>query len=215
MIPGAACHTTRHGRRRWHWAIVTAVLLLAPPLAPAARADWFIMPFVGLKFGADTDLFDPEQAIGNKKPVYGATVALVTSGLFGVEADFAYIPGFFEADRNPPLVTSSSTFTAFGNLVVSAPKRWTGYSLRPYVSGGLGIIKVQQKDVLDLVTFNRNLLGWDVGGGVIGEVNDRVGVRWDLRYFRSFNRTGEDTSISFGSERISFWRASMALLIRP
>lgn len=208
--PGAACSS----RLALHLTLVLASLLW-PFLAAPAHADWFIMPFVGLKFGADTDIVDPERAIGNKKPVIGATVALVTNGPLGVEADVGYIPGFFDADRNPPLVSSSSVATLMGNAVVSAPKRWTGYSLRPYVSGGLGVIKVQQEDVLDISTFNRNLFGWNLGGGAIGEVNDRVGVRWDLRYFRSVNRTGEDTSISFGSERISFWRASMALLIRP
>jgi hypothetical protein len=204
----------RNRSQEWCAAFVLAILAL-PPLAAPAAADWFIMPFVGLKFAADTDFVDPELAIGNKKPVIGATVALVTNGLLGAEADIGYIPGFFDADRNPPLVSSSSVFTAMGNAVVSVPKRWTGYSLRPYVSGGLGIIKVQQEDVLDVATFNKNLLGWNLGGGAIGEVSDRIGVRWDLRYFRSINRTGEDTSISFGSERLSFWRASMALLIRP
>jgi Outer membrane protein beta-barrel domain len=215
VIPGPPRHETRVGTRRWRPGIVALLLLLAPPLASAARADWFIMPFAGLKFGADTDIVDPDQAIGNKKPVYGVTVALVTNGLFGVEADVGYIPGFFEADRNPPQVSSSSVFTGMGNAVISVPKRWTGYSLRPYVSGGLGIIKVQKEDVLDVVPVNRNLVGWNVGGGAIGELNDRVGVRWDLRYFRTVQRTSEDTSISFGSERLSFWRGSIAFLIRP
>ena len=43
----------------------------------------------------------------------------------------------------------------------------------------------------DLATnrVTSNDFGWDVGGGVIGMLNDHVGLRGDVRYFRS-NKSG-------------------------
>ena len=57
--------------------------------------------------------------------------------------------------------------------------------------------------------------GWyGVGGGATGFVTDRVGVDWQLRYFRSVGGVDEQQGLSLGAEQLSFWRASMALVIR-
>ena len=57
---------------------------------------------------------------------------------------------------------------------------------------------------------------FDVGVGVVGFLTNKVGVCWDLRRFQSVGG-GDNTSnggISFGDERLSFWRATMAVAIR-
>jgi hypothetical protein len=53
----------------------------------------------------------------------------------------------------------------------------------------------------------------DVGGGVLGFITNRIGVCWEVRRFTSLSRTTEQ-GLSIGGERLSFWRASMALVIR-
>ena len=58
-----------------------------------------------------------------------------------------------------------------------------------------------------------NLKAMDLGAGVTGFLTRRVGVSWDVRYFRSIDRTHEQGS-SFTSEHLSFWRLNMALAIR-
>jgi hypothetical protein len=66
-------------------------------------------------------------------------------------------------------------------------------------------------DNLGLVS-TRNLGGFNLGGGAMGFVTKRTGVKWDLRYVRGSGSS--DTGIAFGSPRIHFWRATMALVIR-
>jgi hypothetical protein len=45
-------------------------------------------------------------------------------------------------------------------------------------------------------------------------LTNRTGVSWELRNFRGFGRDPLGEAISFGPERLSFWRATMALAIR-
>ena len=57
----------------------------------------------------------------------------------------------------------------------------------------------------------------DVGGGATGFFNERVGVSWDLRYFRSVGgeETGDPLITTDGlAKQLSFWRANMALVLR-
>ena len=58
-----------------------------------------------------------------------------------------------------------------------------------------------------------SMLGDFFGAGVTGFLTKHLGVTWDVRYFRSIDRTIE-AGQSVGSEHLSFWRASMALAIR-
>ena len=53
----------------------------------------------------------------------------------------------------------------------------------------------------------------DFGGGATGFLTDRVGLNWDVRYFRSVGGE-EGTGLTFGKEQISFWRATMGVAIR-
>ena len=45
---------------------------------------------------------------------------------------------------------------------------------------------------------------WDFGGGVMGTFNDHIGVRADLRYFRSNSASNE----------YKFWRGTGGLAIK-
>ena len=55
----------------------------------------------------------------------------------------------------------------------------------------------------------------DVGGGVNGFLSERVGLSWEARYFRSVGgKPLRGFSVDPGPEQLSFWRASMALVIR-
>jgi hypothetical protein len=55
----------------------------------------------------------------------------------------------------------------------------------------------------------------DFGGGVAGFLTERIGLGWDVRYFRTIRGgTVESGSSIDATERLSFWRANMALVIR-
>lgn len=190
-----------------------AVLLLAlAGLAPstASAADWLLTPFYGVSFGGQTSLVDPEDAAGTTKQVFGGSVSFLGSGVLGVEGDVGYIPGFFQRDK--VLVVSSRLWTVMGSVVVAAPLEWTRESLRPYLVGGVGTMRATLTDALSANPVADNLLSINVGGGLVGFVNDRTGVRFELRYFSSVGRPG--VASSFGNARLSLWRASVGVVLK-
>jgi opacity protein-like surface antigen len=194
-------------------AMLCALALMLLPRA--AAAEWQFMPWVGLKFGTESDFVDPDQALDRRKTAWGATVRLQSDGIFGIEADIGYVPGFFEADRAVANVSGSSMTTLTGNIVLATPLSLTGDSLRPYFSGGVGLIRSRADTVRNIFPeLNRNMFGFTLGGGAVGFLSERTGVRWDIRYFRSLSGE-EGDPLALGSTWISFWRANISLVIRP
>lgn len=198
---------------RRHLPFLAALLLaLVPGVAPAQPV--LIQPFAGISFGGDTNILDLDEATELRKLTWGGTVTVIGRGVFGIEGDFSFIPGFFERDTEAELVSDSQVVTLTGNVVIATPLSWTRQSLRPYFSGGGGLIRTRIRDLADIFTSNRNLVGIDLGGGLIGFFSERVGVRWDVRYFKSVSDPGDTEDVAYGSASLSFWRASMALVLK-
>ena len=189
-------------------ALPLVLILLSP--APAV-AEWQVKPFLGITWGGSTTFVDFEQAMGTVNPILGVT-GLLLGDVIGFEADFGYAPGFFQSGGQN-LVQSSSVTTVTGNIVFAVPRRVSGYTLRPYFVGGVGVMRTQIDDRGDLPTVSR-LAAVDVGGGVTGFLSDRIGLNWDVRRFWSVGGKDQGRGFSFGPEQLSFWRASMALAIR-
>jgi hypothetical protein len=182
-------------------------------LAPAtARADWLITPFIGSSFGGTTNFVDLEQGAGETKFTWGGSAALLSDGVFGVEGDFGYAPHFFERDTPAVLVTSSRVMTITGSVIAALPLTVTRESLRPYVSGGLGLMHARLEDVLGVFPVNSRLLALSVGGGAIGFLTPRTGLRFEIRQFK--NLTGEQVSGSLEAARLRFWRATVGVTFR-
>lgn len=190
----------------------TIALTLLLATTSSASAKWQIKPFVGVTFGGDTTFVDLEQASGHPNVALGVS-GMLLGDVFGIEADFGHAPGFFQRG-NQHLVLDSSATTLTGNIVVALPRRLAEYALRPYFVGGAGVMAVRVDDALNVLNISRSLQAMDLGGGVTGFLTQRVGVSWDVRYFRSIDRTFE-SGLSFGGEQLSFWRANMAVAIRP
>jgi hypothetical protein len=189
--------------------IVVLTLLLTQ--AQRASAEWQIKPFVGVTFGGGTTFVDLEDAAGRPNLAIGVSGVLL-GDVFGIEADFGHMPGFFERSGQR-LVLDTSATTLTGNLVVAMPRHLVEYTLRPYFVGGAGVMAVHIDDALGNPFISRSLQAMDLGGGVTGFLTHRIGVSWDVRYFRSIDRTFE-SGLSIGSEQLSFWRANMAVAIR-
>jgi len=191
-----------------------AALLLAVIPGPVSAQPVLIQPFVGISFGGDTNILDLDEATELPKITWGGTVTVVGRGVLGVEGDFSFIPSFFERDTDAELVADSSVVTLMGNVVLALPLSVTGQSLRPYFSGGGGLMRTRIKDLADIFSSERNLVGINLGGGAIGFFSERVGVRWDVRYFKSVSEPGDTEDVLFGSANLSFWRANMAIVIK-
>ena len=195
------------------------LLLFAVP----ARADWQFAPFVGFTFGGDTTLVDPESAAGNRHWTFGGTATLIGKGPIAVEGLFAYTPGFFESNeppRNPipppgtepALVTSSRVYALMGNVVLTTPAHLSENSLRPYLSGGVGLLHVSQTNLGNAFPISSNLFGFNVGGGAVGFITNRTGLRFDLRYYSTLRR--DEQGFAFGHVRLSYWNAGVGVVLR-
>ena len=190
-------------------SLLTLVLLLAAPTV--ARAEIFAAPFMGLKFGGGTSIFDIEFAAGAKKFTMGAAVMQIDRGILGYEASFAYVPGYFER-TNDLWATGSFAIDLTGSVLLSLPPDVTAGGLRPYFALGAGLTHVQAADKLHLFQVRRTVPVANLGGGAIGLFTNNVGVRFDYRYVRSL--LTDDGSLANVGRRISYSRLTVGLLLR-
>ena len=199
-------------RGRLRDAAIAAALLFIY-VRRAGAAEWQFKPFVAGTYGGETTFLFVRQTLpaDNYAHVAFGANAQFLGEVLGVEADFGHTPRFFQGIE-AQFVTDSGVTTVTGNVVVAMPKRLAQYTLRPYVVGGAGLMHIRYDLVGGLQTLS-NLQAMDLGAGVTGFLTRRVGVNWDVRYFRSIDRTRE-VGQSIGSEHLTFWRASMALAIR-
>ena len=191
-----------------------AVALLLCISAPAAevRADWLITPFLGTSLAGETTFLVLEAGAGSRMTL-GASVALLSAGILGVEADVAHTPKFFEGDDPLGLVLSSRVTTVSGNVLLAAPLALTRESLRPYLVGGLGLLQARLRHAAGVFPLNEDRLGLSVGAGAIGFVTDLTGLRFDVRHIKAIS--GADGRLArAGVSRLSFWRATAGLTIR-
>ncbi len=98
-------------------------------------------------------------------------------------------------------------------MVVTTPRRWTEYSLRPFVSAGLGAMRLSVVDTGGLVIVRSNTAGFNVGGGAVGFFSKRTGVRFDLRYFRRLGRANQDFNAA-DNPQLSYLALSAGVVFR-
>jgi hypothetical protein len=148
--------------------------------ARPAHADIFLAPWIGGNGGAPAGagLFDVGAAIG------------VTAGsLLDFDFDLGYSPDYYGSR------VSSSLVSAIGDVTVGIPiGHRDRLQLRPYVTGGLGVVLSRNDDI-----------GAAFGGGVTVFTNNHLGVRADVRSIQGLHDS---------SGRVSFWRTSIGVVIR-
>jgi opacity protein-like surface antigen len=186
--------------------LAALVMVLSPV---AAHADWLVTPNLGTTFGADTH--------GRKHLIFSGMIGRIDTDAFGWEADVSYAPKFFEGDSKRPFDftgNSSNVLTVMANALIGVPIG----GFRPYVTGGVGLMQIRV--VSDRGTFktsNREF-GFNLGAGAMAFVSNRVGLRGDVRYFRSFEdrvpswTRGIDFDIAPGN--FDYWRATFGLTFR-
>jgi hypothetical protein len=187
------------------------VVLLAA--AAPASADWHFTPFAGISFKGSTTIVDFDDAAGRVHGNYGIAVNRVGAGPLAIEGLVTYVPGFLDRS-DVHIVTSARTFAVMGNVVVATPRKWNEYGLRPFVSGGVGLLHASSRDFLRVFSIRRNVLGYDIGGGAVGFVSNSTGYRFDVRYFSNLRPTDASGESVFSREHLSFWTASVGFVIR-
>jgi len=198
-------------------AAFAALALVATP--GRASADWLFTPFVGANFGGkanfgDFNDFDDEF---ERRVNFGASLGWMGNGIVGAEVDFGWSPNFFEdttGDSNFAFGDSNVT-TLMGNLIVGAPiGGQSGPGLRPYASGGLGLIRSRVDGAGLFNDLTTSELGVNVGAGVHGFFSDNIGIRGDVRYFRSLEDNEPDDEFDLALSDFDFWRATVGVTFR-
>jgi opacity protein-like surface antigen len=202
--------------------LASFLAIVVSAAAPAkASADWLFTPFIGLNWGASVTFNDEFGDIDDefeKRGTYGASLAWMGAGIAGFEIDFGYTPNFFELTEGDGDFDygDNNLTTLMANLTLGAPiGGQSGIGLRPYASGGVGIIRTRVDNPGDLFEVNSNNWGFNAGAGVAGFFSDNVGIRGDVRYFRAFDDIeddDDDLDITLGDLR--FWRGTVGVTFR-
>jgi opacity protein-like surface antigen len=86
---------------------------------------------------------------------------------------------------------------------------------RPYALVGLGVIRSKVDTFGEALSREESQLAWDFGGGAMFFFGSHVGLRAELRYFRSFGDLEFDFIDLFERRgKVDFARASTGLILR-
>lgn len=189
---------------------LTAIVWTAAP----AQAQWVVTPFLGINLAGDAEF---------RRGGPGVSVAYF-DGLLGFEFDVERYNHFYKDKNVTDLVDNNcgvgpasmscvdlntDAIGYMGNLVMpirlTRAKNW-----RPYASAGLGLIHSWLTDPSNtVVDTNQNNLAFNFGGGVMYSLNNRVGLRGDVRYIRAL--VDEDRREGFYFNDYGFLRATVGV----
>ena len=197
--------------------VTSSLMLIACTAAPAkASADWLFTPFIGGTFGGSADFGGEGQDFRtefDQRLSYGASLAAMGGGVFGFELDFGYSPNFFRpADDSTDInfVGDSNMTTLTANLIVGAPLG----GVRPYVVGGFGLMRGSVDNAGQFFDKpSSNDFGYDVGGGLMIFPAENIGIRGDIRYFRSLQKA-DLLDLDFNPGQLRFWRGTVGVTFK-
>ena len=192
--------------------VAALVLLGLSALAGDARADGYVSPFAGVVFGGDAGGTFNQAAQDRNRGTFGVDVGGMSGGVLGVELDVGYTKNFFGTGGG---FSDNSILTVMPTAIIGIPiGGQRGAGLRPYATAGLGLIR-RNLDFLGQSVFDGNKLAYGVGFGAMGFFATRVGIKGDIRYFRSVQVDEIGIGIpNFQKGNFAFSRASVGVVFR-
>lgn len=193
---------------RWRLArmlVCVAALALAPG---QARADGWLTGFYGVTYN---DLLPDDR----KPKTWGVGFGSMGQGVIGFETELSFSPDFF-GESEDRLVGDNSVFTWMNNMMIGVPIGGQGgFGVRPFLTGGIGLIRQRVESVGDLIDFSNNGFAYDFGAGVMVFFGKNFGVRADYRYYQNFE-ANDLLDVVFGDEAdaFEFTRVSGAVVLR-
>jgi len=198
----------------------------APVATPQAvnvgeiRSHWTASGFAGTNFRATGDA----RITDNRNPNFGGQVSYIWSGIIGAEVLADWSPKFdvttIAFEDNPHV------FTYMGNAIAAIPLGDKG-QFQPYGSGGVGAVHIVA-NVFDLTSATRGSttrssearFGTNIGGGLMAFAGN-VGIRADVRYYRTTTENNPDTTLPVGDQLtrqllsgLAFWRTNIGVAFR-
>ena len=110
----------------------------------------------------------------------------------------------------------SNAFTATGNLVLGIPfGGQQGFGVRPYSVVGAGLLKSASDFGTAIADIDESNVTWSAGGGVLVFFGTKAGIRFDVRYFRTFDDLEIlHLPIAQSPGKVDFTRGSLGLVLR-
>lgn len=182
--------------------LVLAALLMA---AQTARADGFLVPYVGHNFSGDSSCTVPGACVGALSS-WGVAFGSMRSAT-GIEQDIAWakLPGNVKGSDN-------SMFSLMSNFLVGAGNG----KVQPYGVFGFGLMWPHANILVApnvTQSFDQKAFGWDYGGGVSAYFSNGVGVRIDFRRFKSWQDVPFLGAVD-GDLKLSYWRGTIGVAFK-
>ena len=194
--------------------ILGLAILFSSVLPAHAAADWLVSPYIGARFAAQVTSVLGVEGATRTKSMFGTSFGWLSNGVFGAEADVAFVPGFFSRFGT---ISNSRVTTVMGNVIVALPMAKTQYGLRPYATAGAGYMRgraASGEGTFEFEALGPDVFAMNLGGGAIGPLTDRTSARFDLRYFTNLGGDA-DVATSPGTDfELSFWRVTAGLSFR-
>jgi opacity protein-like surface antigen len=194
-------------RRALKAFVFTASVTLAVAAIPApAHAEGYVTPWVGNNWGSN---------VSSGRAAFGFNAGSMSDGILGGEVNFGYSPSFFGTQND---FGHNTVIDFMGNIIIGVPMGGRRVAaVKPFFTGGIGLLRTQiDGGTLARVSSSNNQLGWNAGGGVMGYLNEHVGLRGDIRYLRGFENlaTGNTLIDLDGNNQLRFWRLSGGVVLR-
>ena len=189
---------------------MAATLLVIATTPAFAHADVLLVPWFGINFAGDAGKTFSEGR-ESKQQTFGVSAGFFGGGVVGLEADFGYSPDFFgKTDAG-----GSSVTTIVGNLVLAIPfGGQKGFGIRPYFLAGAGVLRSTADFGAVFDEGSDSSVAWNTGGGVLMFFGNNYGVRFDIRYFKTFDDVDTGEGVVDGPGKIDFSRATLGFVFR-
>jgi hypothetical protein len=184
-----------------------AFAVLICTFAPStARADFLVEPFFAWTRNKDT-----ARWISG-----GGAAAEYAIGWLLVGGELGYAGGFFDPEDDVrDLIASSHVLTIAGTAGITMPARRDADRFFPYFTVGFGLMRQDARDRQGFIDVTRNDPALNFGGGIRVLFSEFLGVRADVRQFRSLRDPFESPDpLVADLERVNFWRLSVGAVIR-
>lgn len=172
---------------------IAGILAAAGAEAQSALYTGMLTPHLGTSAGGD---------VRGGAVTPGASIAVVDSNGIGAELDLGHSRGV-DGDR-----FSESAITSF---MVNAVGLWPRPAIRPFVVAGVGLLRVRAALADRGLETSQTDWGMSAGAGAVYMVNEMVGVRGDVRYFRYFQRHPDLPLLDNGF--FDYWRTSVGVTL--
>jgi hypothetical protein len=190
-----------HGREIVVVRLRLALTIVGVLTASAASAQkplytGMVTPHLGVAAGGDVE---------GRSLTPGVSMTVLDTNGLGAELDVGHTRQIDESRFSESAITS---------VTVNVIGMWQLSVVRPFVTAGGGLLRVRAALPDAGLVTSRTDWAFDAGGGVLYMIDELVGLRGDVRYFRSLQDNEPDDEFDIALSDFRFWRGTVGLTFR-